>query len=102
MVEIYLNDSLKIIQDKNNKTIYNIVFFYTNTALIRSLTKSSLIQGGTIIDDYSALRFKALSVTSLSKYIQHHKMVTGSSKLSINIAAKMVSDLTKQLNYFPE
>ena len=58
-----------------------------------------MIQGGTIIDDYSVLRFKALSVTSLSKYIQDHKMETGSSKLSINIAAKMVSDLTKQLNY---
>ena len=99
MVEIYSNDSLKIIQDKNNKTIYNIVFFYKNTALIRSLSKSSLIQGGTLIDDYSSLRFKALSVTSLSKYIQDHKMETGSSKISINVAAKMVSDLTKQLNY---
>jgi hypothetical protein len=99
MVEIYSNDSLKIIQDKNNKTIYNIVFFYKNTALIRSLTKSRLIQGSTTIDDYSSIRFKALSVTSLSKYIQDHKMETGSSKLSINIAAKMVSDLTKQLNY---
>jgi len=99
MAEIYSNDSLKIIQDKNNKTIYNIVFFYKNAALIRSLTKSSLIQGVTLIDDYSSIRFKALSITSLSKYIQDHKMETGSSKLSINIAAKMVSDLTKQLNY---
>jgi hypothetical protein len=99
MAEIYSNDSLKIIQDKNNKTIYNVVFFYKNIALTRSLTKSRLIVGGTTTDDYSSLRFKALSVTSLSKYIEDHKMETGSSKISINIAAKMVSDLTKQLNY---
>ena len=72
MAEIYSNDSLKIIQDKNNKTIYNIVFFYKNIALIRSLIKTRLIQGGTSTDDYSSLRFKALSVTSFSKYKEEH------------------------------
>ena len=99
MAEIYSNDSLKIIQDKNNKTIYKIDFFYKNIALIRSLIKTRLIQGGTSTDDYSSLRFKALSVTSFSKYKEEYKMERGSSKLSINIVAKLISDLTKQLNY---
>lgn len=99
MAEIYSNDSLKIIQEKNNKTIYNIVFFYRNQTLIRSLTKTRLIQGGTVTNDFSSLRFKANSVSTLSKYLQDHKMETGSSKLSIIKAAKLLSDLATQLEY---
>ena len=98
MVEVYSNDSLKIIQDKNNKTIYKMEFNYPCPALIRSLTKTHIIQG-TITDDYTTLRFKALSVKSFPQFIEEQKRDRGSPHLSINLAANMISSLTQQLSH---
>ena len=98
MVEVYSNDSLKIIQDKNNKTMYKIEFNYPCPALIRSLTKTHIIQG-TITDDYTTLRFKALSVKSFPQFIEEQNKVRGSKPLSINLAAKMISNLSAQLSH---
>ena len=98
MVEIFVNDSLKIIQDKNNKTMYKIEFNYPCPALIRSLTKTHIIQG-TITDDYTTLRFKALSVKSFPQFIEEQNKVRGSKTLSINLAANMISNLSAQLSH---
>ena len=98
MVEIFVNDSLKIMQDKNNKTMYKIEFNYPCPALIRSLTKTHIIQG-TITDDYTTLRFKALSVKSFPQFIEEQNKVRGSPHLSINLAANMISSLTQQLSH---
>jgi serine/threonine protein kinase len=98
MVEIFVNDSLKIMQDKNNKTMYKIEFNYPCPSLIRSLTKTHIIQG-TITDDYTTLRFKALSVKSFPKFIEEQNKVRGSPHLSINLAANMISSLTQQLSH---
>ena len=96
MVEIFVNDSLKIIQDKNNKTMFKIEFNYPCPALIRSLTKTHIIQG-TITDDYTTLRFKALSVKSFPQFIEEQNKVRGSPHLSINLASNMISSLSTQL-----
>ena len=66
MTEVFVNDSLKIIQDKNNKTIYRIEFNYPCPSLIRSLIRTNIIQG-TITDDYLTVRFKAVSVVPFPK-----------------------------------
>ena len=99
MEEIYSNDSLKIIQDKNNKTIFKIEFNYPSPSLIRSLIKTHIIKGGTITDDYSCLRFKAHSVKSLSEFMEEHGKVIGKKVMSINLAANMLSSLIAQLSY---
>ena len=99
MVEIYVNECLKIIQDKNNKTMYKIEFNYPCPALIRSLTKTHIIQGGTITDDYTTLRFKALSVKTFPQFMEEQSKVRGSPILSINLAANMLSSLTAQLSH---
>jgi serine/threonine protein kinase len=98
MVEIFVNDSLKIIQDKNNKTMYKMEFNYPCPALIRSLTKTHIIQG-TITDDYTTLRFKALSLKSFPKFIEEQSKVRGTHRLSINLAANMISNLSAQLSH---
>jgi serine/threonine protein kinase len=98
MVEIYVNESLKIIQDKNNKTMYKIEFNYPCPALIRSLTKTHIIQG-TITDDYATLRFKALSVKTFPQFMEEQSKVRGSQILSINLAANMLSSLAAQLSH---
>jgi hypothetical protein len=99
MTEIYENESLKIIQDKNNKTMYKIEFNYPSRPLVRSLIKTRIIQGGTLTDDYLCLRFKALSVVPFAIFREQHKMERGSKILSINLAANMLSSLSAQLNY---
>lgn len=98
-MDIYENESLKIIQEKNNKTMYKIIFNHNNQILIRSLIKTRLIKNATVTEDYSMIRFKALSVLSFRKFIEQHKMERGFSKMNINLAAKMVADLSRQLNY---
>jgi len=98
MAEIFVNDSLKIIQDKNNKTMYKIEFNYPCPPLIRSLTKTHIIQG-TITDDYTTLRFKALSVKTFPQFIEEQSKVRGSPHLSINLAANMISNLSAQLSH---
>ena len=99
MTEIYSNDTLKIIQEKNNKTIYKIEFNYQYPSLIRSLTKTHIIQGGTITDDYSCLRFKAVSVVPFPIFQEQHKKEYGSKSLSINLASNMLKSLTAQLSH---
>ena len=99
MVEIYSNDSLKIIQDKNNKTMYKIEFNYASPWLVRSLTKTHIIQGGTITDDYLTVRFKAVSVVPLEVFMEEHKKERGSKIVSINLVAKMLSSLSDQLSH---
>ena len=99
MVEIYSNDSLKIIQDKNNKTMYKIEFNYACPWLVRSLTKTHIIQGGTITDDYLTVRFKSVSVVPLEVFMEQHKKERGSKIVSINLLAKMISSLSQQLSH---
>jgi hypothetical protein len=99
MTEIYSNDSLKIIQDKNNKTMFKIEFNYPCPALIRSLTKTHIIQSGTVTDDYSTLRFKSLSVKSFHQFIEDQNKSRGSKTLSINLAANMITNLSAQLSH---
>jgi len=99
MTEIYVNETLRIIQYKNNKNMYKIEFNYPCPSLVRSLMKTRIIQCGTISDDYLCLRFKALSVFSFHRFIEHHNVDYGSKMLNINSAAKMLSSLSSQLNY---
>lgn len=86
---IFKNDTLKIIQDENNNTIYKIKFNYKCPSLVRSLIKTQIIKGGTVTDDYLCVRFKALSIVP---FLQQ-------KSISINLAAKMLSDLTTQLSH---
>jgi len=76
--------------------MYKIIFNHNNQILIRSLIKTRLIKNGTVTEDYSIVRFKALSVLSFRQFIEQHKMDRG---LRINLAAKMVADLSRQLEY---
>jgi len=99
MTEIYSNDSLKIIQDKNNKTMFKIEFNYPCPALIRSLTKTHIIKSGTVTDDYSTLRFKSLSVKPFHQFIEEQNKIRGRKSLSINLAANMLANLSHQLSH---
>lgn len=96
MREVYSNDSLKIMEEKN---VFTIFFEHPNPLIIDSLIKTRIIQGATSSDDYKILKFKANKVETFSQYQQEQKKQKGSIKLNLNSTAMMVSTLTTQLNY---
>lgn len=95
---IHLNEYLKIKKDKTN-SIVRIEFAYPNSILINSLTKTKIIQGATVTDDYKLIKFKALSIKTFSQFQEEQKRKNGINTLPINIVANLIKNLTDQLNY---
>jgi len=97
MTTIISNGNFQIIQNNNNK--YTIKFSSYSESLIKSITKIGLILGATVTDDYKTLIFKAVTLKSLTQFKEEHNTVDGSSKLTINLVAKLAADLGRQLDY---
>jgi hypothetical protein len=91
MTQIYSNENVKIIKDKNS-SLFRIELLYSDAKLINSLIKTKIIQGGTATDDFRTLKFKATSVRSLKDFRKKHK-------LTINETTNLVANLSHQLNY---
>ena len=83
---VYASDFVNIVEGPH-KGIFKIFFAYPSRALINSLIKTKIIQGGTATDDYKTLQFKANTVTTLIK------------NKTTAFAAQMTSSLATQLNY---
>ena len=83
---VYASDFVNIVEGPH-KGIFKINFAYPSRALINSLIKTKIIQGGTANDDYKTLQFKANTVTTLIR------------NKTAAFAAQMTSSLATQLNY---
>ena len=83
---VYTSDFVNIVEGPH-KGIFKINFAYPSRALINSLIKTKIIQGGTATDDYKTLQFKANTVTTLIR------------NKTAAFAAQMTSSLATQLNY---
>lgn len=92
----------QITQDAKNKSIFMITF--TNTSeptksLIKSLTKSSIILGATIYNNYKSISFKAHSIKTLNQYKKDLTRTKSVPNFSYLNTLKLVYYLTKQLTY---
>jgi serine/threonine protein kinase len=96
MSKIYSNDSITITESKN---IFTIKFMYPNISLIDSLINTNIIQGATLSEDYTLIKFKANNVRTFSQYQEDQKTQTGTIKLGCQHALAMVYTLVGQLNY---
>jgi hypothetical protein len=76
---------------KTTKETYSILFKNPSKTLINSLTKSRLILGATITDNYTSLNFKALSLETLTQFQKKH--------FKHDDGLRMTISLTKQLSY---
>jgi len=85
---VYASDFVNIVEGPN-KGMFKIIFAYPSRALINSLIKTKIIQGGTATDDYKTLQFKANAVTSLKQNLENKPQ----------FAIQMTSSLATQLNY---
>lgn len=97
MTEVYSNDYLKIVEEKNK--IFKIILEYPNVILINSLIKTKIIQGGTSTTDYKTLKFKAETVKSLHQFQEEKQKERGKKQLNMNETASLIVDLTTQLSY---
>jgi hypothetical protein len=85
---VYASDFVNIVEGPH-RGIFKINFAYPSRALINSLIKTKIIQGGTATDDYKTLQFKANTVTTLKQNLEN----------KVPIAIQMTSSLATQLNY---
>ena len=97
MTEVYSNDYLKIVEEKNK--IFKIILEYPNVILINSLIKTKIIQGGTSTTDYKTLKFKAETVKTLHQFQEEKQKERGKKQLNMNETASLIVDLTTQLSY---
>ena len=87
-----MNKNFNLIKE-GNKYIIEFDSVTDNTiALVRSLTKTRIIQGATITKDYKTFKFPAQTVTTLETFFL-------SKKATISQAAQILEILTKQLEY---
>jgi len=93
-IEIYSNDFLKIVEDKN-KSIFKLEICYSNPILINSLIKTKIIQGATATEDYKIVNFKAATVKTFKQFQETRE----NKKLTINEIFTLIQNLTMQLNY---
>ena len=75
----------------NQNKIYSILFKNPSKTLINSLTKSRLIIGATITDNYTSLTFKAISIETLTQFQKKH--------FNYENALQMSFSLTNQISY---
>lgn len=77
------------IEIKKEKTgLFKIEFCTPNILFINSLTKTNLIIGASISDDYKLIKFTANSIEPINK-----------TKLTISEAANLFENLARQLSY---
>ena len=84
---------------KNEDGLYSIEYKYPSRALIYSLTKTGIIQGGTITDNYQTLVFRATTVKSLKEFQSSLKETNGTTMFPHDTSLKMIYSLSTQLQY---
>jgi serine/threonine protein kinase len=98
---ITTND-FKILRNERNPSIFSIVFFKYSKALINSITKTKILLGATIYDNFTSFSFKATSVKTFKQYQEYLKTKNGNTNMPYNEILRMVYHLTTQLKYIIE
>ena len=101
MKEIIKNYEFNVYRDNRKETLYKIVFptYTTNDSLLNSITKTNIIKGSTITDDYKSITFQALSVKTLPQYLSYLKNTQNNNTFDIKNSLKMIFYLSNQLKY---
>ena len=97
MTTLLSNDHFQIIQQ--NQTTFSIEFPIYSETIIQSITKSRILLGTTITNDFHTLIFKASTVKTLPQFKQQLSIANGKATLPIALAAKLAADLGSQLKY---
>ena len=93
------NDNFYIKQDQKTPNVFTIQFSNPSKSLIQSLIKTKCITSSLVTPDYKTMKFKTSSIQTFQQFQQEQQAKTGTTRLSTSLAAKLFSDLTKQLSY---
>jgi len=87
-----MNHGYQIIQEQNK---YSILLEKSNESLIKSITKTNIILGSTITNNYTVISFNANNIQTLKEY---YKI----GQVSYNIFMRLIYYLSIQLKYLIE
>jgi serine/threonine protein kinase len=87
-----MNKDFSLIKEGNKYIIEFNSVTDNSIALIKSLTKTRIIQGATVTKDFKTLKFQAHTVTTLETFFSD-------KKATIPQAAQILETLARQLNY---
>jgi hypothetical protein len=87
-----MNNGYQIIKEQNK---YSILLENSNEALIKSITKTKIILGSTITNNYTVISFNANNIQTLKEY---YKL----GKVTYNIFMRLIYYLSVQLKYLIE
>jgi hypothetical protein len=96
------NNHFKILQNERNPSIFFITFFKFNKVFINSITKTKILLGTTIYDNYNSFSFKATSVKTFKQYQEYLKTKNGNTNMPYEDILLMIYNLTNQLKYIIE
>lgn len=100
MTTIISKDDFNIIHNyTKNPHIFKIHFNIYSEELINSITKTKIILGTTITNNYHTLIINATSVTTFADFQKEQHILNGTNKIPINIISKLILDLSSQLQY---
>lgn len=92
MTTIIKNENLQLIKEGNKYIIEFETATEANAAILRSLTRTRIIQGATLSRDYLCLKFQAQTVITLEEFLL-------TNKPKIAQVAIILQTLAEQLNY---
>jgi hypothetical protein len=87
-----MNNGYQIIREQNK---YCILLEKSNESLIKSITKTKIILGSTITNNYTVLSFNASNIQTWKEYSK-------AGQLSYNVFMRLIYCLSIQLNYLIE
>lgn len=94
--QIYKNKEFIIYQDN---TKFQISVNLNNIPLLNSVTKTKIINGSTITDNYKTIYFNAISVKSFETYQKDLYKINGSYKVPYDHALLILFYFGKQIEY---
>lgn len=99
MTTIFANDDFQIIKDNKIQDLYTIEFQTYSESIIKSLIKTKIILGATVLSNYKTIRFKAFSIQSFKDYKKEQYIKNGVKNIPINITSLILNSLALQLKY---
>jgi len=99
MTTIISNDDFQIIKNNKIQNLYTIEFQTYSESIIKSLIKTKIIIGGTVLSNYKTVRFKAFSIQTFKEYKEEQYIKNGVKNIPINIISIILHNLASQLKY---
>lgn len=98
-MSIIVTNEFTIRKYERNNDLFSIYFNCYSEPLIKSITKTKMLLGATVTDNFKTLIFKATSIKPFKQYQEDVYKINGTRNMRINDVTKLIYDLSNQLKY---